>query len=1262
MSRIQGTVNAALSYERQLSQPLDATSVVSTVADLTNADTFITPDKEKYCYYGMLVSVTEKGDNNVYKLIDLGDGKLANEAQLNSNNWVKIGGAASDLKLYKEIGDKVVIDGKLDINSQYQAKDTYPSAPNNDSILGWYINSWVIQSDNTIKVTLTNNQKSYDTIIANTSSADALNLSAIQVNDIISGDFGSARTNIYYVKSKPTSTSIILDIISEAKTIERGNTPLTQLSNHTLDSWIYYGVYVTGSYNISTDKITDNASKLLLGVVELNKNNIIVGKQNAGGGEGSLVIGSKNFSTARYAFTTGQSNFTTGHGSFNIGFANTTNSWMGLVVGRNNYANGNNSIAIGAYNTSIGRGNILIGAGLSTTTSTATSDWKTVVGRANVDDKDALFIIGNGTFNSNNPQYVASRSNALAVYNDHITLGNSSTTVGVDSKLNVNKYQSTTTVPDYGEVTWPNKTQAKGWYLAWMTNIEGANDNTKTGKHTARIYLSKSKRFTAEQIWGNTKPADADIISGDDIKNVFEENDVLGVYNDQHYPCGFYITALGDNYLDVAVCPENYPAFNLLTPLTKSTASLIAPFRYGVIITGSYDTKTKLAVHNSNKVDKGVVDLTINSFNLGDSNTTGGYVTAAMGADNETYGAYATVLGKSNINNGYGAVSIGGFNNTKGTHCIGLGRSNTVYGTCNIAIGGLNNVNSGIRLASGANLNSQYNNYSTAIGFGNTIDINGDDVDHCGSSIVIGYGLLTHTKEQTIVGKFNAEDSNAAFIIGNGTWTNNRKNIFTVSKDGSVKTTHTIEANALSTSNTTRAMGWYVQGYKQYASTSTTPESAMTYDLYLGRDQYEFEKIVSTGKPTSWVKDSSLSKIKANMTLTFYNNSHFVNGVKVLSSNSDGSIHVKPIGRLYTGTMASLPPRKTYSMYPFRYGVFISGVADASDKVTYDYTHLGDGIVDLTNNSLVIGGNDIGVGYCASTIGMDNVQLGQYGQIVGKTNIGSGYCSLTVGQNNTNDAGEKAFIAGGFNYVNKNYASTIGKQLSCNTNIVENTPQLVIGQYNNPDEVANIMFAIGGGDNYNSKKNIFLVDKSGNTTITGTISGKNAATIDGNLTVKGNTTTVKNINATGLTTTGGDVVVGSTGNVIIGQNNQTAKKMSVVAGTNINTLSAGGYNVVGGNSNIIKHEDTGVFGKGLETTNNFQAVVGEYNSGNVSGDCSFIVGCGLSDTTRFNGLMVKRDGSILVPVWNAAGTSRTADYCTIKACKQSDGSITLKIV
>ena len=970
----------------------------------------------------------------------------------------------------------------------------------------------------------------------------------------------------------------------------------------------------------------------------------------------------------------------------------------------------------------------------------------------------------------------------------------------VNNNLNINKYQSTTTVPDYGEVAWPNKTQAKGWYLAWITNIVGADDNTKTRTHTARIYLSKSKRFTADQIWGNTKPSDTDIISGDDIK-VFAVNDVLGVYNGQHYPCGFYVTAVGSNYLDVAVCPENYPSLNAYSPLTRPTKDLSDPFRYGVIITGSYDTKTKLAIHNNNKIDKGVVDLTVNSFNLGNSNTTGGYVTAAMGADNETYGAYATVLGKRNINNGYGAVSIGGYNNTKGEHCIGLGRSNTVYGTCNIAIGGLNNVNSGIRIATATSLNSQYNNYSTAIGFGNTIDINGDDIEHCGSSIVIGYGLLTHTKEQTIIGKFNAEDPNAAFIIGNGTWTTNRKNLLTVGKDGrfavgnnTVDTTKTsfilgndnsnldakggnlsiigfsntatgteshtigsknvnnqiksiligsnlttsnrdqivvgrnnapldkkvrfavggatddaadkqktvftvdtdgtakvnnietgtlqcingmtcedsahfaapvsmysltttgdvetngnlraagsIEANALSSKNITKAMGWYVQGYKQYASTSTTPESAMTYDLYLGREQYEFEKIVSTGKPTGWVKDKSLDKIKANMTLTFYNNSHFINGVKVLSSNSDGSIHAKPIGRLYAGTMASLPPRKTYSMYPFRYGMFISGVADASDNVTYDYTHLGDGIVDLTNNSLVIGSNNIGVGYCASTIGMDNIQLGQYGQIVGKTNIGSGYCSLTVGQNNTNDASEKAFIAGAFNYVNKNYASTIGRQLSCNTNIVENMPQLIIGQYNNPDEVADTVFAIGGGSTYNSRKNIFLVDRFGNTTITGAISGKKAATIDGGLTVKGSTTTVKNVNATSLTTTGGDIVINHPGNVIVGLNNQTVKKSSIIAGTNINTLSAGGYNVVGGNSNIVKHEDTGVFGKGLETTNNFQAVVGAYNSGNVGGEYSFIVGCGSSDSARSNGLMVRRDGNVYIgkTAYDNSGTALT---------------------
>ena len=56
-------------------------------------------------------------------------------------------------------------------------------------------------------------------------------------------------------------------------------------------------------------------------------------------------------------------------------------------------------------------------------------------------------------------------------------------------------------------------------------------------------------------------------------------------------------------------------------------------------------------------------------------------------------------------------------------------------------------------------------------------------------SFAIGQGLIGKT-EQLVIGKYNVEDVNAAFIIGQGTYGTNRKNIFTVSKTGEVNITN----------------------------------------------------------------------------------------------------------------------------------------------------------------------------------------------------------------------------------------------------------------------------------------------------------------------------------------------------------------------------------------------------------------------------------------------------------------------------------------
>lgn len=98
MGRTKGKLNFALNFERQINAPLDATAVVSTMADLTNEDTFKSTDGNNYCYYGMLVSVTEPNNVGVYKLVNPGGNVPASDAQKDSANWKIIAGDDSDIK------------------------------------------------------------------------------------------------------------------------------------------------------------------------------------------------------------------------------------------------------------------------------------------------------------------------------------------------------------------------------------------------------------------------------------------------------------------------------------------------------------------------------------------------------------------------------------------------------------------------------------------------------------------------------------------------------------------------------------------------------------------------------------------------------------------------------------------------------------------------------------------------------------------------------------------------------------------------------------------------------------------------------------------------------------------------------------------------------------------------------------------------------------------------------------------------------------
>lgn len=146
MGRTKGKLNFALNFERQINAPLDATAVVSTMADLTKEDTFISTDGNNYCYYGMLVSVTEPNNVGVYKLVNPGTGITANVAQKDSANWKIIAGEDSDVKdkiqniTYVSPGE-TSFNGSICFGSKYyeplDAEDNFKV--NTNGALGWYV-------------------------------------------------------------------------------------------------------------------------------------------------------------------------------------------------------------------------------------------------------------------------------------------------------------------------------------------------------------------------------------------------------------------------------------------------------------------------------------------------------------------------------------------------------------------------------------------------------------------------------------------------------------------------------------------------------------------------------------------------------------------------------------------------------------------------------------------------------------------------------------------------------------------------------------------------------------------------------------------------------------------------------------------------------------------------------------------------------------------------------------------------------------------
>lgn len=193
-----------------------------------------------------------------------------------------------------------------------------------------------------------------------------------------------------------------------------------------------------------------------------------------------------------------------------------------------------------------------------------------------------------------------------------------------------------------------------------------------------------------------------------------------------------------------------------------------------------------------------------------------GIQAAAFGAGNRAYGNWNFIAGKDNKTFQKGSFAFGGKNAVgnpakPNDYCysIAVGESNKVLGrSCfiggasnesknNAQYGityGSNNVSEGIAsIVVGSSITMSHVTTAAAFGGEHTINNSCAFVSGVGSktggyaSSALGGYLTTNANYQTVIGVLNKPNPDAMFVIGNGTNTNNLKNIFEVLNDGRAK-------------------------------------------------------------------------------------------------------------------------------------------------------------------------------------------------------------------------------------------------------------------------------------------------------------------------------------------------------------------------------------------------------------------------------------------------------------------------------------------
>ena len=173
------------------------------------------------------------------------------------------------------------------------------------------------------------------------------------------------------------------------------------------------------------------------------------------------------------------------------------------------------------------------------------------------------------------------------------------------------------------------------------------------------------------------------------------------------------------------------------------------------------------------------------AFSVGTGNTASGNQSIAIGSGNTSSGIVSTALGSSTI-------SSGEYSTTTGKGTTASGNYSTAMGIDNIASGEISLATGGGTTASGFNSTS-FGSHTTASG-GNSVAMGHYTKASDYGSLVIGYYNDSGSSITAFDDRY--DDSNTAFVIGNGAGANNRSDALTVLFDGTTTIAGDLNVNS----------------------------------------------------------------------------------------------------------------------------------------------------------------------------------------------------------------------------------------------------------------------------------------------------------------------------------------------------------------------------------------------------------------------------------------------------------------------------------